>query len=152
MITINKKTLLYSAIVATYVFLIIGFFFIKTDPRADELNQLLSDNPELAPYSYKYRVMQVQEDTAIMASPRSSQVSALHALSLIYPALGFKSENSPEMIKAQKEMAHYQKIAAKQIRQQSDISTIRWQIDKAWFTKHGVDVERLCDLHNLKNS
>jgi hypothetical protein len=148
---LNKNTLLYTGLGLVYVFLIVGFVFFKTDPRAEELNTLLAKNTELNAYPYQFRVLKVEEDTAVTTSPRSSQVSVLHALPLIYPQLALKSPDSPEMIKAQKELAHYQEIAANLIREQADINTIRWQIDKAWFAQHRVDVERLCDLHNRQS-
>jgi hypothetical protein len=148
---VSKNTLLYIGLGLVYAFLILGFIVFKTDPRANELNTLLSNNAELGEYPYQFRVMKVEEDTAVTTSPRSSQVSVLHALPLIYPELALKSPDSPEMIKAQKELAHYQEIAANLIREQADINTIRWQIDKSWFAQHGIEVERLCDLHNKQN-
>lgn len=145
---INKKVLLYTGIVTIY-FLVIISFYLKHDSRASELNNLLSSTPELNNYPYQYRVLKVDGDTAVMAAPNSTQVSSLHALEIIYPKLKFKAEDSQEMQQEKEKMLYFQNLAAKAIREQSDIKTIRWQIDTAWFTKHGIEIERLCNMHNL---
>ena len=143
-----KKRLLYTGIILTFLFIIINYY-LKYDSRANELNALLISNTELAAYPYKYRVLQVNDGIAVMTSLSSSQLSVLHALEIIYPKLRFKAPNSFEIKKAKQEMQRYQEIAARQIRAQDDITTIRWQIDSAWFTKHGIEIENLCNMHNL---
>ncbi|HHC74755.1 MAG TPA: hypothetical protein ENK78_06745 [Thiothrix sp.] len=153
MIPLTKQSGLYIAIGLVYVFLVIGFVFFKQDNQAQALNEQLSQVRELQAYPYHFRVLAVEDDTAVMTSPRSSQVSVLHALPLIDPSLQYKSPDSPEMIKAQKTLAYYQSLAADTVKQQAKqlnmaVATIRWQIDKGWFAQHGIEVEHLCDMHN----
>jgi len=153
MIKLTKQSGLYIGMGLVYVFLVVGFVFFKQDSQAQALNEQLNQVHELQGYPYHFRVLSVENDTAVMTSPRSSQVSVLHALPLIDPSLKYKSPDSEEIIKAQKTLAYYQSLAADTVKQQAkqlnmEIATIRWQIDKGWFSQHGIEIERLCDMHN----
>lgn len=144
----KKQQWIYWLLGIVYFALFLGFMVFKQDYRAKALNELLQQHEELSNYPYTFRVLKVEDSVAMMASPRSSQVSVLHALPLIYPQLKYRSPDDPETIKAQKELADHQAMAAELIRSQPDIETVQWQIDKAWFSQHGIDVERLCSLHD----
>lgn len=145
----KQQQWIYWLLGCVYISLFIGFVFFKQDYKAQALNTLLQQDKTLSRYPYTFRVLKVEASVAVMASPSSSQVSVSYALPLIYPHLSYLSADDPEIIKAQQSLADHQAIAAELVRAQSDITSIRWQIDKAWFSAHGIEVEKLCNTQAL---
>ncbi len=137
----NKYTMSkYNLFLISLAIAILAYWGFNYDPRVSELNDLLSQDSELKDYPYQFKVFELDNGTAVMSSPRSSQVSVFKFLSIIKPTLSNDS-NSPEVIAAQKELAHYQKKAKKMVLSQPDVKHIRWQLDKSWFANYGVYVD-----------
>lgn len=131
----------YNLFLLSIVIAFIGYWIWNYDPRVSELNDLLSDDVELANYPYQFRVMELKDGNAIMSSPRSAQVSVLKFLSIVKPELRHKDSDSPEVIAAQKELANLQAKAKKLILKQADVNQVSWKIDKSWFAGYGIYVD-----------
>lgn len=116
-------------------------WFLRQDPAINQLNDTLKNDPELSTYPYHFRVMKLENGVATLSSPRSAQVSVIHFFNIAFPRLNTSNPDSPEMIDAQKTLAHLQEKAGKLAKQQPDIQEIRWEIDKSWYSKHGLLVE-----------
>lgn len=110
------------------------------DFRVREVNQLLKADAQLAAYPYPFRVMSIENGAAKMSSPRSARLSAIQSLRVIYPELQQLSAVSDEMMAAQKELARVQSYAAKLVKGQEDVSSVRWVLDLQWLENHGVHV------------
>ncbi|WP_069471528.1 hypothetical protein [Candidatus Marithrix sp. Canyon 246] len=128
----------YNLFLITIVVAFIGNWIWNYNPRVGELNDLLSEDVELANYPYQFTVIELKDGNAIMSSPRSAQVSVLKFLSIVKPELRHKDSDSPEVIAAQKELANLQSKAKKFILMQADVNRVNWQIDKSWFASYGV--------------
>ena len=114
--------------------------FFNESPEVKAINQQLQADKELAQYPYHFRVITINDGIATVTSPRSAQLSVLHAMKIIHPDYANKDPDSPEMINAQKELGRLQEKAADIIKAAPEVSSIKWQIDKAWFDGHGIDI------------
>jgi len=128
----------YNLFLITIAVAFIGNWIWNYNPRVGELNDLLSEDVELANYPYQFTVMELKDGNAIMSSPRSAQVSVLKFLSIVKPELRNMDSDSPEVIAAQKELAKLQSKAKKLILIQADVNRVSWKIDKSWFSSYGV--------------
>ncbi len=128
----------YNLFLITIAVAFIGNWIWNYNPRVGELNDLLSEDVELANYPYQFTVMELKDGNAIMSSPRSAQVSVLKFLSIVKPELRNMDSDSPEVIAAQKELAKLQSKAKKLILMQADVNRVSWKIDKSWFSSYGV--------------
>lgn len=130
----------YTLFLIALAIAILAYWGFNYDPRVSELNTLLSQDSELSDYPYKFKVFELDNGTAVMSTPRSPQVSVLKFLSIIKPTLS-KNSDSPEVIAAQKELAHLQQKAKKIVLSQPDINQVRWQLDKSWFANYGIIID-----------
>ncbi|OAD20762.1 conserved hypothetical protein, secreted [Candidatus Thiomargarita nelsonii] len=131
----------YTLFIISLAIALLAYWAWNYDPRVSELNDLLSQDSELSNYPYQFKVIELDEGTAVMSSPRSAQVSVLKFLSIIKPELHRKNSDSPEVIAAQKELAHHQQKAKKMVLSQPDVKQIRWELDKGWFAGYGIYVD-----------
>lgn len=116
-------------------------WFARQDPEFNRLNGLLQADTELQTYPYQIRVMKLEDGVAILSSPRSPQVSVLQFLKIAFPKLDTNNPDTPEMIAAQKQLAHVQEKAMKLVKQQPGIKDAQWEIDKSWYANHGIIIE-----------
>jgi hypothetical protein len=129
-------------LIVLLVFLgLVGLWFIKQDPVLNHLNATLSADQELAAYPYHVHVLKVDNGVVTLSSPRSPQVSVLQFFNIAFPKLDTNNPDSAEMIAAQKQLAHIQEKSAKLVKAQPDIKDVQWEIDKAWYSSHGLIVE-----------
>lgn len=131
----------YTLFLVSLAIAILAYWAWNYDPRVSELNDLLSQETELSSYPYQFKVIELHKGTAVMSSPRSPQMSVLKFLSIIKPELPRKNPDSPEVIAAQKELAHHQQKAKKMVLSQPDVNQIRWELDKGWFAGYGIYVD-----------
>lgn len=116
-------------------------WFAKQDPEFNNLNNVLKADSELSAYPYHFRVMKLENGVATLSSPRSPQVSVLQFFKIAFPKLDTTNPDTPEMIAAQKRLAHLQEKAGKLAKEQPGIQEIQWEIDKDWYSSHGLIVE-----------
>jgi hypothetical protein len=134
----DRFTRNYLIILGTIVAIILIAWLASLNPRVWELNDLLEDDPQLSKYPYHFEVVSLDSGVATLTTPRSSQVPAVRFLGILYPQLANKQANNPDMIAAQKELADHQARAKELILAQPDVNQVRWQIDRTWYTEHGV--------------
>jgi len=127
--------------VAAYV---LDWFIQRPDSRTRELNDAIATEASdaLKQYPYSFHVLRVEGKKAVMATPRSSQVSVGKAISIIYPDINVLNTDDPAFIQAQKELAGLQFEAKDIVLRQPGIETVVWEIDRRWLGSHGVDVPR----------
>lgn len=107
-------------------------------PRVGELNDLLADDPVLADYPYRFRVVALEDGVATLTTPRSYEVPAVRALAIIEPRLAGRSTDDPEVVAAQKRLAEHQGHASELVLAEPDVQRVRWRLDRAWYADHGV--------------
>ena len=140
-VALKLKTWQWAVLVLALAFAV-DWFIQRPDSRTRELNQALMEqgSPQLKAYPYKFHVLRVEGDIAVIATPRNFNVPAFHVLGTLYPDLNVKNNNDPAFIKAQQALGAVQAEARTLILSQPGIKSMRWELDKAWLTAHGIDV------------
>lgn len=114
------------------------WWLLSWDPRVSQLNSILRSEPQLAAYPYQFEVLSLHNGVAEMSSPRSAEVSTIQFLRIIHPELRDTAVLAPVMMESQDELVHVQSLAAKLISSQSDVTSVQWSLDRAWYSQHGV--------------
>ncbi len=118
------------------------YWLLIFDPKIDSLNSELLRDPKLQKYPYTFKVLNIHNNnTAVMTSPRSAEVSVLKFLHIIKPHLKWQDANSQMVIAAQKELANIQDHAKAIVLAHPEIKHVEWKIDKAWFAQHKVTLD-----------
>jgi hypothetical protein len=120
----------------------LDWFIQRPDDRARELNRVLESqgSARLKAYPYPFRVLRVEGNTAVLATPRNVEVPAFRALGALFPDIDVKNANNPAFIAAEKELAAVQTEVRDIVKSQPGIAGFRWELDKAWLGAHGIDI------------
>lgn len=102
------------------------------------LNEQLAEDPELKDYPYQFRVLNTEGRVAIMSTLRSPEVPALVALRVMHPELRELPADSPEVLKAERDMARMQARAQKLVLDYGNFEAVRWELDENWLRLHRV--------------
>ena len=94
----------------------------------------------LKSYPYKFRVMSVDGETAVVNTPRNAQVLALKALGGLYPGMNSKKPNDLEFIAAEKMLGEVQSEVWSIVLAQPGIKNVRWELDRDWLGAHQIEV------------
>lgn len=141
---IGKKIKTWQWIVLVVALLaLLNWILQRPDSRSRELNDLIRSQGSqlLKDYPYQFHVLRVENDTAIMATPRNANVPALRFLSVIYPDLDVKDNNNPAFIAAQKKLGEMQSEARTIVISQPDINNVKWELDKKWLSAHHIEFQ-----------
>lgn len=128
---------LYSAILAAIILVVVAVT-VYQPAQVRELNALLKQDQALSHYPYPFRVLQVENATAVMSSPRSARVSVPEIIGIIDPSLQGVALDDGRFFAAQQQLATLQGRAKKLVLAQPEISRVRWQLDEAWLRNHGL--------------
>ncbi|MCG2577993.1 hypothetical protein LZ012_13435 [Dechloromonas sp. XY25] len=114
----------------------------RPDPRTRELNGALEAqaSPKLRDYPYQFHVLRVEGDTAVMATPRNFDVPAFRMLGVLYPDINVKDANNPAFIAVERLLGQVQDEARNIVLAQPGISQVRWELDRAWLHRKGIEV------------
>lgn len=138
---LDRGTKIYAAVLGGFLLLGLLIWLFTLDFRLGEIDRMLQQDADLAAYPYTFKALAIQGRTAIMSSPRSTQVPAVRFLSIIKPQLANKSEQDPAVIAAQKELGELQSKVRKLVQSREDIDNVRWRIDKDWYADRGIMVD-----------
>lgn len=126
--------------VAVPVLLVIAWFALKPDPKVAALNLALQQHGSnlLREYPYRFRVVRLEGETAVMTTPRSQKVPVFRMISALYPHLSGRSSTSPEFSTAQQELAQVQGESRQIVLQQAGVSKVEWELDQSWLIQHNI--------------
>jgi hypothetical protein len=127
-------------LIATLALLAIAWFALKPDPRVEALNLALREQGGslLREYPYRFRVVRLEGETAVMTTPRSQSVPVYRMISALYPNLSGRSSTSPEFITAQQELAQVQGEARGIVIRQPGVTKVEWELDQSWLIQHNI--------------
>lgn len=136
--SLDRGTKIYASVLGAI--LLTGFlaWLLSLDSRLGEIEELLESDPELAAYPYQFQALAIEGRTAVMFTPRSTNLPAVRFLGMIKPSLVNKSEQDPEVIAAQKELGGLQSKVRKLVTSREDIDRVRWTLDKDWYASRGI--------------
>lgn len=125
------------------LFLVALDWYIRApDSRSRQLTGVIEAqaSAKLKGYPYKFRVMSVDRETAVVSTPRNAQVPALKALGVLYPGMNTKNPNDPAFIAAEKLLGEVQSEARSIVLAQPGIKNVRWELDRDWLGAHQIEV------------
>ena len=114
----------------------------RPDVRTRELNHILETqaSQKLKDYPYKFQVLRVEGTTAVMTTPRNVDVPAFRLLGVLYPEINVKDANNPSFIAVQNQLGRMQDEAKDIVLAQPGIEQVRWELDKQWLRRKGIEV------------
>jgi hypothetical protein len=126
------------SIVLGVIFLIALVWALYEDPLVSDLNDLIEQDADIAGYPYQFQVLRIQNGIAVMSTPRSSEFPVYRALGVLFPHLSNRSQDNPDIMKAQQELARIQKRAQAIVMDSGKVKSVRWELDKDWLSQHGI--------------
>ena len=114
----------------------------RPDGRTSELNDLIASqaSERLRNYPYKFHVLRVEGETAVMATPRNFDAPAFRMLGVLYPKINVKDHNNPEFIAVERLLGQVQDEAKDIVLAQPGIKGVRWELDRNWLRRQGIEV------------
>lgn len=114
----------------------------RPDPKTRELNDALSKqaSQKLKDYPYQFRVIRVEGKTAVMSTPRNFDSPAFRMLGKLYPDINVKDANNPAFIAVERLLGQVQDEAKDIVLGEPGISDVRWELDKNWLRRQGIEV------------
>ncbi len=114
----------------------------RPDPRTREANRVLERDAsqKLKDYPYRFRVLRVEGETAVMSTPRNFDVPAFRMLGVLYPDINVKDANNPAFIAVERLLGQVQDEARGIVLAQPGIREVRWELDSAWLQRQGIEV------------
>lgn len=97
-------------------------------------------SPALKNYPYKFWVMRIEGETAVVSTPRNVDVPAAKMLAVLYPNINTKDANDPAFIAVEQELGKVQSEVRGIVLRQPGIKDMRWELDRDWLVSHYIDV------------
>ena len=135
---LDRWTRIYLTVLGVLALLAVVAWLWNRDPRVAELNAQLARDAMIADYPYRFRVLAIEDKTAVVLSPRSPQVPAVRFLAALEPGLRGKSDQDPDMIAAQHRLGLVQSQVGARLKAYPGIERLRWQLDVDWYAQHGI--------------
>lgn len=112
------------------------------DARTRALNEVLETlaSQALKNYPYRFAVVRVEGETAVMSTPRNFDVPAFRFLGVIYPGINVKDHNNPAFIEVEQLLGRVQDEAKDIVLAQPGITAVHWELDRNWLRRHGIEV------------
>lgn len=107
-------------------------------PQAWDLDKVLTSDPILSTYPYRFRLRSIEDGVATISTPRSFDIPAMRFLAIIHPNLAGLAQDDPKMVSAQQELIDHQKRAMGLMLAQPQVKSVAWQLDTQWLADHGV--------------
>ena len=132
----------YLAILVLLFLVGLDWFIRAPDSRSRQLTAAIEAqaSANLKNYPYRFRVMKVNGETAVVSSPRSVEVPALKVLGVLYPEINTKDPNDPAFIAAEQLLGQVQAEARSIVLAQPGIKNVHWELDRDWLVAHHVEV------------
>lgn len=138
-ISLRKRYWVLLALVAVFV---LDRFIQAPDGRSRHMTSAIQEaaSPELKKYPYKFWVMRVEGDTAVVSTPRNFDVPAAKMLAVLYPNVNTKDANDPAFIAVEQELGRVQSEVRGIVLKQPGIKDMRWELDRDWLVSHYIEV------------
>lgn len=132
----------YWALLALLFLIGLDWYIRAPDSRSRELTGVIEAqaSDRLKNYPYKFRVLKMEGETAVMGTPRSVAVPAFKMLGVLYPGIDTKNPNDPAFIAAEQLLGQVQAEARSIVIAQPGVRDVRWELDRDWLTAHYIEV------------
>ena len=134
---LDRGTRIYLQILLALTLGLLGLFLYQS-PAVSRLNEQLARDGELNAFPYRFRVLRIEDTTAILGTPRSAEVPVAQIMGILYPHLAGKAPDQPGFQEAQLDLARHQKKAKQIVLADQEIASVRWELDREWLAQHGI--------------
>ncbi len=136
------KKIYWSVLILLLALVALDWYIQAPDSRSRQLTSMIEAQAgaKQKGYPYKFWVMKVSGDAAIMSTPRNREVPALKVLGVLFPEIDTRNPNDPAFIAAEKMLAEIQAEARAIVLAQPGIKDVRWELDRKWLAAHNIDV------------
>ncbi len=135
----DRGTKIY-ALILGLVTLTLAFVFLYESPKVSELNDQLESIRSIKEFPYHFKVLRIENHTAVMSTPRSTDVPVARILGILFPQVKGLSTQSADFQKAQKKLATVQNKARLTVIADKEINKVRWELDRSWLLQHGISI------------
>ncbi len=135
----DRGTKIYALVLGIFTLSLVFLFFYES-PKVSELNDRLESIPLIKEFPYHFKVLRIDNGTAVMSTPRSTDVPVARILSILFPEVKGKSTQSSDYQKAQKKLANVQNTARLKVLEDNEVHNIRWELDRSWLLQHGISI------------
>jgi hypothetical protein len=118
--------------------LVLWWGIANWQPQVWRLNGLLDDEPALAAFSYRFRVLELIDGVASVTTPRTADMPATRFLGMLRPELAGRREDDAALIAAEKQLAAVQGRARELLLAQPEVREVRWVLDRDWYLQRGI--------------
>ncbi len=133
----DRGTKIYAFILGILT-LALAIVFLYESPKVSELNERLESITIINEFPYHFKVLRINNGTAVMSSPRSTEVPVSKILGILFPHVKGKSTQSSEFQRAQKALANVQILASKTVIADAEVERVSWELDRSWLLQHGI--------------
>ncbi|MDD5059375.1 MAG: hypothetical protein PHQ60_16080 [Sideroxydans sp.] len=125
---------------ALFALAAVYWFGLRDDPKVVALNRALHEaaSPALRDFPYEFKVLRLDGETAVMSTPRSSEVPVYRMIGAIYPDLSGKASDNPDFVAAQMRLAGIQSEAREIVLKQPGVASVKWELDQNWLIAHNI--------------
>jgi hypothetical protein len=116
-------------------------------PRTWEMSFMLRDDPVLAAYPYRFRVVNYLNGVVTLTRPYTDATGPRVFLVKINPALASLGSDDPAMRNAEQTLKEHEYRAIGLLLDQPDVDSVIWLLDQAWYTNNDVPLPADADLH-----
>jgi len=134
---LDRGTKIYAAVLGAIVLGLV-FLALYEPPIVANLNDRLEADEQVGSFPYAFRVLRIDNGTAVMSTPRSSAVPVAQVLDKIFPGLGNADPASPLFQELQEQLATVQKRAKAIVLEDPDIKRVQWELDRDWLSTYGI--------------
>lgn len=128
---------IYTAIIGIIIVVVIASLLYEPGDVRD-LNAILARDQQLSTYAYQFRVLRVENGTAVMSSPRAAGVSVPLIIRAIDPSLQGVSVTDERYYSAQQRLAELQGHARQLVLADAAIARVKWELDTQWLQSRGI--------------
>ena len=133
----DRGTKIYALVLGLAVAVLLVVFLYQPAAVRD-LNAHLVADQTLASYPYPFRVLRIEDHTAVMSTPRSAELPVRDMIHAIVHGLAGVATDDPAFQQAQQTLAERQARASELVRADDRIHRVRWELDAEWLRRQGV--------------
>jgi hypothetical protein len=133
----DRGTRIYAVLLLAIVLaLVMMSLYQPANVRA--LNHVLETDAEVSAYPYPFRVLRVEQGTAVMGTPRSAAMPVARMIAAVAPEAAGLPDTDPVYLRAQQRLADTQARARSLVLADPAIERVRWELDENWLSAHGI--------------
>jgi hypothetical protein len=130
---------IYAASLMLLVFSLIIIYGYE-GPKVSALNEQLSNNEVIKSFPYRFKVLRINDRTAVLNSPVSTEMPCGQVIPAMFPEIKGKSLLSDEYQQARIQLAEVQTLIENLVKADPDIDKVSWELDKNWLLQHGINL------------